>query len=340
MRETKYDCELIQDLLPLYQDKVCSNSSARAVEEHVKECDKCKTMLGQLNNYTVDDKISQEKNNILATHEKKEKKKTYMIGMGTACVLLVPTIICLICNIAIGHALDWFFIVLASMLVVASLLVVPFIVNEKRGVWTILSFTVALVILLLVCCIYTGGDWFFVAAVSCILGLSIVFAPYVICNLELPNWMQNKRGLTVMLWDTLWLYGVLVVAGIYVHGTAFYWRVSMASASYSLLLPWAIFLVVRYVKKNGFIKTGIVTIVSGTLFGLTNDVMSLLLGIPSESSLKDVDFTQGFRAGNLETLNANMILTVWLVALVIGVLLIGIGVVVEKERSSGKEKEM
>ncbi len=38
----KYNCELVKDLIPLYQDKVCSDESRRIVEEHVKECEKCR----------------------------------------------------------------------------------------------------------------------------------------------------------------------------------------------------------------------------------------------------------------------------------------------------------
>ena len=32
----KYPCDLIRDLLPLYQDGVCSEESRAAVEEHLR----------------------------------------------------------------------------------------------------------------------------------------------------------------------------------------------------------------------------------------------------------------------------------------------------------------
>lgn len=38
----KFSCEMIQDLLPLYLDGVCSEKSKEAVEEHLKECSNCK----------------------------------------------------------------------------------------------------------------------------------------------------------------------------------------------------------------------------------------------------------------------------------------------------------
>lgn len=39
--DMKYDCDLIKDLLPLYHDKIASNSSTKAVEEHLNECNEC-----------------------------------------------------------------------------------------------------------------------------------------------------------------------------------------------------------------------------------------------------------------------------------------------------------
>lgn len=38
----KYPCKLIQDLLPLYHDGVCSQESCEAIEQHITECSACK----------------------------------------------------------------------------------------------------------------------------------------------------------------------------------------------------------------------------------------------------------------------------------------------------------
>lgn len=35
-------CEIIEDLLPLYVDNVCSTQSRQAVEQHLQECEKCR----------------------------------------------------------------------------------------------------------------------------------------------------------------------------------------------------------------------------------------------------------------------------------------------------------
>ena len=41
-------CEIIKDLLPLYHDGVCSNDSKAMIEEHLAECDNCKTELDEM----------------------------------------------------------------------------------------------------------------------------------------------------------------------------------------------------------------------------------------------------------------------------------------------------
>lgn len=39
------NCEIIRDLLPLYRDNVCSDSSGKLVEAHLKECPECRKAL-------------------------------------------------------------------------------------------------------------------------------------------------------------------------------------------------------------------------------------------------------------------------------------------------------
>ena len=44
----KIDCHVIQDLLPLYHDRVCSEETARLVEDHLAQCDQCRNYLNDL----------------------------------------------------------------------------------------------------------------------------------------------------------------------------------------------------------------------------------------------------------------------------------------------------
>ena len=38
---SKISCDIIQDMLPLYYDEVCSADSRKMIEEHLQECEKC-----------------------------------------------------------------------------------------------------------------------------------------------------------------------------------------------------------------------------------------------------------------------------------------------------------
>lgn len=325
MSENGYPCEMIQDLLPLYQDGICSTTSQEIVRAHLKTCGECQKIEEKLKNQEIDETLTKEKSSILKSHEKQEKIRTFTVGTVTACILLVPVAVCLICNLVIGHALDWFYIVLASMLMVASITVVPLMVPCKKGLWTIIGFTASLLVLLGVCCIYTGGSWFFVAAVSCIFGLSVFLAPYIVRQLPLPNRAAFHKGLIVIIWDTFWLYLLIVTCGIFVGGDSFYWRLSLSLTFYCLLFPWTIFLVVRYLKINAYTKTGIVLIVVGIMAAFANDVISLVSGIPTENSIFDADIRAGFQTTDWQTFSANIMLLAFAVFIVAGVIFLVAG---------------
>jgi hypothetical protein len=46
----KISCEIVRDLLPVYQDDICSVQSRIAVDEHLLECEDCKSYLASMNN--------------------------------------------------------------------------------------------------------------------------------------------------------------------------------------------------------------------------------------------------------------------------------------------------
>lgn len=41
----KLPCEIVQDLLPLFEEKLCSPASQDAIEEHLKECAECRSLV-------------------------------------------------------------------------------------------------------------------------------------------------------------------------------------------------------------------------------------------------------------------------------------------------------
>lgn len=326
--ENKYNCDVIQDLLPLYQDDICSASSKFVVEEHLAECLSCQNVLNKIKNTQLDNQLIQEKNNVLETHLKQEKHRTFAIGLCTAGILLIPVIVCLICNLAIGHALDWFFIVLASLLLVASLSVVPLMSPAKQaGLYTILTFMGSLLLLLGVVCIYSKGNWFFLAAIPTVFGLSLFLMPYVVYHIALPKCLLRQKGLLVMLWDTAWLYGVIITCGLHTAVPG-YWRVALGITGYCILIPWALFLVIRYLKVHSLIRAGICTCITGTFTALINTVIDFITYGKSESSIVYADFSNWTYPTN----NANISVLILAVSFCVGIILIGWGLLKQHKK--------
>lgn len=329
----KYECEMIRDLLPLYHDKVCSKTSERVVEEHLEECTPCREIAEKLNNTAYDEKLKIEKENVIGAHARKVKRKTFMVGAYIAGILMIPVGVCLICNIAIGHSLDWFFIVLASLLVLASLTVVPLVVEEKRELCTIGAFTLSLLFLLLVCNIYSGGRWFLVAASAVLLGLSVVFLPFVVYQIRLPKPLNEQKGLLVMTVDTIFLYGVIIISLFYSHAGMPYLLKGLMINTICLLLPWGLFAIIRYTKINGLIKAGICTIITGVFCAFINDAIRLVLEGRRHICILDADlsrWTVGMGAGQPDTVNANVWLLTLIFSLTAGIVLIVAGVKKQK----------
>lgn len=323
----KYNCNVIKDLLPSYVDKICSDESRKIIEEHFNECQSCRDLSQQMKDNSIETNLNVEKNEILSKHNRHIKRKTYTIGIVTSVILMLPVVICLICNIAIGHALDWFFIVLTSMLLTASLIVVPLMAESKKLMWTVLCSTGSLILLLFTCCIYTHGDWFFIAASSCILGISLIFAPVILSNIKMNENVSKYRPLIVLGWDSIWLYILLIACGIHGHYNMEYWQLSLSLSTYIIIAILLCTVVIKYIKTSKIIKSGILTILIGLWIGLANNVINIFFPSGSYNGLEHLDLSKGFSTAITDNavFNANIYFTVIVISLLVGISLIVIG---------------
>lgn len=166
----------------------------------------------------------------------------------------IALLTCFICNISIQHTLSWFFIVLTSELTAASLTLLPILFEKKRGLYTLLGFTLSLTVLLMTCCLYTHGDWFFVTIVPVLFGLTVIFLPYVLSKVWLPLPFANHKALLCMAVDSVLLFLLLFVCDLYVNGG---WFLSIACpiTGFCLILPWGFLLIIRYTRLNPYFKT-------------------------------------------------------------------------------------
>ena len=123
---------------------------------------------------------------------------------------------CLISNLAAEHTLDWFWIVLTAEAMAASLTLLPsFVEDQWRGLAVLGSFTGSLLLLLAACCLYTGGDWFLVAALWVLFGMGLLFLPYALRRLPLPMVLSGRKASVYLGAETVLLLLALGINFLY-----------------------------------------------------------------------------------------------------------------------------
>lgn len=129
---------------------------------------------------------------------------------------------CLLGNLLSSHNLTWFWIVLAAEAMVASLTLLPVFVPEgRRGAACFGGFAGCLVVLLGVCCLYTGGDWFPLAALGSLFGLGLAFLPLVLRSLPLPEGLAHRKAALYVGIELVLLFALLGAACLDSRGTWF-----------------------------------------------------------------------------------------------------------------------
>ena len=169
----------------------------------------------------------------------------------------ITVLTCFICNLAVDHTLSWFWIVVSALLLSFTFTNLPAIIRKKRLILLPLSMFSALCLLLAVCCIYVGGDWFWVAAVSVFTGLIPVFVPIYIA--KCPSFSKIKRYndfISVAVSFAV-INILLVVINLYTMPLGGWWyvRIALPIVLYTYLVL-NLLLSIRFLKTNRFAKTG------------------------------------------------------------------------------------
>jgi len=270
------NCKIVQDLLPLYIDDVCSEDSKTYVNNHIKDCPECSEYLNKLNNNSCVESIKDETADVVAHHSRKQKRASTIVGMVFAGILMIPVIVCMIVNLAVGHGLSWFFIVLTSLLVFASITTVPLLVYRNKLLWTIGSFTASVILNLAVICIYTHGNWFFIAASGTLLGIAIPALPIVASRINSGFFSKNK-GLLILGTYTILLYALFISISCLVSADAF-WTVAGPVSGVCLVFIWVIFAIARYLKASKMTKAGLIIVWCGLCFATVENIVFMLMG--------------------------------------------------------------
>ena len=330
----KYDCDMICDLLPLYIDNACSEASGKAVEEHLAECESCTSLYNDMKQAETDigqeiKEIQKERDNVIKTQAKYFKRRSAYAGSIIGAIFGLPILICLIVNLSTGAGLTWFFIVLAAMSIPASLTIVPLMATEKKtlktfgsffaslltllgvcciysggtwffiaasailipaslilvpmiapknkGLWTLGAFTFSLLLLLAVCSISSGGTWFFIAAAGVILGLTVIFAPFIVRSEPVAKRLGDHKGLALVIAYTAAYLLIMLTIGFSTRSADFA-RIAFAYSVPAIAYLWTMYLVLSRRKWNKLLKFAGAVLVSSLFYFFSDTVVVLLLG--------------------------------------------------------------
>ena len=89
-------CEIVQDLLPLYVDGACSESSAAMVRDHLASCSQCKVLYEKLCSDSGEEILKAEMDAVVAKHERQVKRKR-LLTITTSVVITSVIALIVIC---------------------------------------------------------------------------------------------------------------------------------------------------------------------------------------------------------------------------------------------------
>ena len=160
---------------------------------------------------------------------------------------------------------QWLPTAMIAVLFGMTLVFLPFLMRQipfpawmegRRTSAYLLFETGLLLILLLICCVQSGGDWFPVAAAGVIFGLGFVILPVLLRQLPLPEGPGRHRLLICFAVQTALLIALLLVVELCGGQMRLLVR-DIPVAGLCLLLPWGVMLIVRYLPISGWYRGGL-----------------------------------------------------------------------------------
>lgn len=184
----------------------------------------------------------------------------------------IAVVTCFICDLAVFHTLDWFWIVLTAVALAFCFTNLPAYVRRGRRLTACMgTATGCLILLLLACWRYVGGWWL-------LGGLAIT----AVC-LALPwGWwavwrFYGKYILTVCMGVlSVWLFLLLTVIWAFAGGDWLY-SVAFPLAAVGLAFLWAVFAAVRWLPAGPWLKGGAIALLASLATPVFNSLCDLLI---------------------------------------------------------------
>lgn len=125
----------------------------------------------------------------------------------------VALVTCFICDLAIFHALDWFWIVLTALALAFCFTNLPAYVKKERIAVCLGAATACLMLLLLSCWLYVGGKWILAGLAITAVSLALPWGWWAIWR------FYGKHVLTLCVaLTTVWVFPLLAVIRVFAGG--------------------------------------------------------------------------------------------------------------------------
>lgn len=242
---------------------------------------------------------------------------------------LIP---CFICNLAIDKTLSWFWIVAAALSLAFTFTNLPKLIRKNRLLWVPLSMLVSLFVLLAVCAIYSKGDWFWVAVLSILLGFLIIFTPTYIAHYKIFSKVRKYNDFITVGVAFILLNILLITCNFYSVANGYvekHWYLKIGlPVTVSVYAILNVFLSVRFLKINRFLKTSAVLFLINLLYCIVPLAIQTK-NVHLQEDLEDLKFYKAdFSKWNAELfIDRNIHCIVFLTIAALGVIFLIVGLI-------------
>lgn len=260
MTDKKLPCDVVQDLLPLYVDGVCSADSRQLVDAHLAECDDCRRVLADLQESETEVAFHADAKAVIRAHNKHQSKTA--LALGVLISVFLTGVMGVMLYVTLKGWSDWqtTITVGASLLFLAGLTAVPLLASSKRLTKAIVFSTLALVLVILCEEAFFGeesGLETLQIITATIFAISLFTFPVVVRQAHLPEPLCHHKLVITMLWDSIWFVLMMLFLAIDVPQEMGFVTVATLSL---VAVAWLIALAARYLRVHWLAKGGIAVV--------------------------------------------------------------------------------
>lgn len=260
MTDKKLPCDVVQDLLPLYVDGVCSADSRQLVDAHLAECDDCRRVLADLQESETEVAFHADAKAVIRAHNKHQSKTA--LALGVLISVFLTGVMGVMLYVTLKGWSDWqtTITVGASLLFLAGLTAVPLLASSKRLTKAIVFSTLALVLVILCEEAFFGeesGLETLQIITATIFAISLFAFPVVVRQAHLPEPLCHHKLVITMLWDSIWFVLMMLFLAIDVPQEMGFVMVATLSL---VAVAWLIALAARYLRVHWLAKCGIAVV--------------------------------------------------------------------------------